>query len=88
MSDLIQLLADITKKSRISKIWVTSYNHDDMYVLNRNQIDLYIYIAAVEQMLPYMFCTRASGLCTLRFMLSAEYAGYRPTIRYGAGTLG
>ena len=29
-----------------------------MYVLSGNQIDLYIIIAAVEQMLPYMLCTR------------------------------
>ena len=47
MSDLMQLLADIANKSRISKIWVdllkTSYDHDNiyMYVLSGNQIDLY-----------------------------------------------
>ena len=65
MSDLMQLLADIANKSTISKIWVDLLIRPVMIMiiymcngLNGNQIDLYIIIAAVEQMLPYMLCAR------------------------------
>ena len=64
MSDLMQLLAICQQEHNFKDLGrspnKTSYDHDNiyMYVLNGNQIDLYIIIAAVEQMLPYMLRTR------------------------------
>ena len=60
MSDLMQLLAEHNFKDLGRSPDKTCYDHDNiyMYLLNGDQIDLYIIIAAVEQMLPYMLCTR------------------------------
>ena len=65
----MQLLADIVNNSRILKIWLYLLIKPVMtmtiYVRAERELDWPLHIAAVEQMLPYMFCTRASGLCTL-----------------------
>ena len=59
MSDLTQLLADITNKSRTSKLWVDLLIKPVMimmiYVRDERESDRPLHIAAVEQMLPHIF---------------------------------
>ena len=52
-----------------------------IYVRDEREADWPLHMTTVEQMLPYIFCTKSSGLCTLWFILSEKkYADYAISI--------